>query len=34
MSVFYDGVYLNTSGNGSPIHFTLNCLQAERPTGL
>ena len=33
MFVFYDGAYLNPSRNGSPIHFTLNCLQIERPTG-
>ena len=31
MFVFCDGVYLNTSGEGSPIYFTLNCLQVERP---
>jgi hypothetical protein len=31
--VFCDGVYLNPSGKGSPIHFTLNCLQIERPGG-
>ncbi|MBV9227809.1 MAG: hypothetical protein JOZ18_00755 [Chloroflexi bacterium] len=31
MFVFCDGVYLNTSGNGSPIHFTLDCIQVERP---
>lgn len=31
MFVFYDGAYPNTSGVGIPIHFTLECIQVERP---
>jgi len=29
--VFYDNSYPNTSGQGMPMHFTLECLQIERP---
>jgi hypothetical protein len=31
MFVFYDDQYPNTSGFGMPIHFTLNCLEIDRP---
>lgn len=31
MLVFYDGVYPNTTGAGIPVHFTLNCLEMDRP---
>jgi len=31
MLVFYDDQYANTSGVGIPIHFTLNCLEMDRP---
>jgi hypothetical protein len=29
--VFYDNAYPNTSGFGIPMHFTLECIQVERP---
>lgn len=32
MFVFYDSAYPNPSGMGMPMHFTLECLQIERPT--
>jgi hypothetical protein len=31
MFVFYDEAYPNTSGAGIPVHFTLNCLEVDRP---
>lgn len=31
MFVFYDGQYTNTTGIGIPFHFTLNCLEIDRP---
>jgi len=31
MFVFYDDQYPNTTGIGIPIHFTLNCLEMDRP---
>jgi hypothetical protein len=31
MFVFYDGQYPNTTGFGIPFHFTLNCLEIDRP---
>jgi hypothetical protein len=34
MFVFYDDQYPNTSGTGIPIHFTLNCLEVDRPAAL
>lgn len=30
MFVFHDRIYPNTSGIGSPFHFTLECIQTER----
>jgi hypothetical protein len=32
MFVFYDGQHPNPTGIGIPIHFTLNCLEIDRPT--
>lgn len=32
MFVFYDSAYPNPSGVGIPMHFTLECLQIERPS--
>ena len=31
MFVFYDDQYPNTSGTGIPFHFTLDCLEIDRP---
>jgi hypothetical protein len=31
MYVFYDDAYPNTLGAGMPLHFTLNCIQTDRP---
>jgi hypothetical protein len=32
MFVFCDGAYPNTTGVGIPIHFTLDCLEIDRPS--
>ena len=32
MFVFYDDQYPNPTGAGIPVHFTLNCLQLDRPS--
>ncbi len=31
MFVFHDNTYPNTSGVGMPVHFTIDCLERERP---
>ena len=31
MFVFHDNTYPNTSGVGMPMHFTIDCLEMERP---
>jgi hypothetical protein len=31
MFVFHDNTYPNTSGVGMPMHFTIDCLEVERP---
>lgn len=31
MLVFHDNTYPNTSGVGMPMHFTIDCLEVERP---
>lgn len=31
MFIFCDGAYPNTSGAGIPLHFTIDCLEADRP---
>jgi hypothetical protein len=31
MFVFSDGAYQNTTGTGIPVHFTIDCLEVDRP---
>ncbi len=34
MFVFHDNTYPNTSGVGMPMHFTIDCLEVDRPVAI